>query len=239
MRPSHSRLRAPVLMLILGIGLAAAEAVGHGWHDAILIEVIAVVAAGGYFLVGGIYGSLGDERQQMVRLRAQALAAQLTALAAVMGFLVQLARRDPNSHVSVLLSVRHRRHSPVSSGQSVSFEESPDEVIRNMGSVGLDLRRWADAGLLRIWAARPSAYGLETHLTILAGLIGEHEPTVAVLDRIAGLARQPGFPPVPARTWDASLNGAAADHELSGSCPWPTAQPRVTFRPGDSSESDT
>ena len=63
-------------MLILGTGLAAAEAVGHGWHDAIPIEVIAVVAAGGYFLVGGmdddigaIHGSLGDERQQMVRLR--------------------------------------------------------------------------------------------------------------------------------------------------------------------------
>jgi hypothetical protein len=102
MRPSHSRLRAPVLMLILGTGLAAAEAVGHGWHDAIPIEVIAVVTAGGYFLVGGmdndigaIYGSLGDERQQMVRLRAQALAAQLTALAAVIGFLIQLARRAP------------------------------------------------------------------------------------------------------------------------------------------------
>jgi hypothetical protein len=100
MRPSRGRLRVPVLMLILGTGLAAAEAVGPGWHDAIPVEAVAVVAAVGYFLVGGldndigaIYGSQGDERQQMVRLRAQALAAQVTILAVVIGFMVQIARR--------------------------------------------------------------------------------------------------------------------------------------------------
>ena len=73
----------------------------------------------------------------------------------------------------------------------VLFEESPDEVIRNMGSVGLDLRRWVEAGLLRIWAARPSAFGLETHLTILARLMDEQKPTIAVLDGIASLTHQP------------------------------------------------
>jgi len=73
----------------------------------------------------------------------------------------------------------------------VLFEESPDEVIRNMRSVGLDLAHWADAGLLRIWAARPSAFGLETHLTLLARMLDEHKPAVAVLDGITGLTRQP------------------------------------------------
>jgi len=73
----------------------------------------------------------------------------------------------------------------------VLFEESPDEVIRNMRSVGLDLEHWADAGLLRIWAARPSAFGLETHLTLLARLLDEHKPAIAVLDGITGLTRQP------------------------------------------------
>ena len=72
----------------------------------------------------------------------------------------------------------------------VLYEESGGEVIRNMGSVGLDLGRWVEAGLLRIWAARPSAFGLETHLTILARLLDEHDPAVAVLDGIASLARQ-------------------------------------------------
>ena len=73
----------------------------------------------------------------------------------------------------------------------VLFEESPDEVIRNMGSVGLDLGRWVEAGLLRIWAARPSAYGLETHLTILARLMDEQKPAIAVLDGITSLTHQP------------------------------------------------
>ncbi len=112
MRPIRSRLRVPVLMLILGTGLAAAEAFGHGWHDAIPIEVVTVVAAGGYFLVGGldndlgaIYGSRGDERQQMVRLRAQALTAQLTLLAVVIGFMVQIARRAPTWPFVVIAGV--------------------------------------------------------------------------------------------------------------------------------------
>ncbi len=69
----------------------------------------------------------------------------------------------------------------------VLFEESPDQYIRNMRSVGIELRRWVEAGLLRIWAARPSAYGLETHLAILARLTEEVAPSVAVLDGIAGL----------------------------------------------------
>jgi circadian clock protein KaiC len=70
----------------------------------------------------------------------------------------------------------------------VLLEESPDQVLRNMRSVGLDLRPWVEAGLLRIWAARPSAFGLETHLAILAGLIEDEKPSVAVLDGIASLS---------------------------------------------------
>jgi circadian clock protein KaiC len=67
----------------------------------------------------------------------------------------------------------------------VLFEESPAQVLRNMRSLGLDLQPWVDAGLLHIWAARPSAVGVETHLAILAGLIEEEAPTVVILDGIA------------------------------------------------------
>ena len=45
-----------------------------------------------------------------------------------------------------------------------AFEEAPDQIVRNMRSVGLDLAAWVDAGLLRIVAARPAIFGLETHL---------------------------------------------------------------------------
>jgi circadian clock protein KaiC len=70
----------------------------------------------------------------------------------------------------------------------VLFDESPDQVLRNMRSIGLDLQRWVEAGRLRIWAARPSAFGPETHLAVLGQLIEEEPPSVAVLDGIAGLA---------------------------------------------------
>jgi circadian clock protein KaiC len=70
----------------------------------------------------------------------------------------------------------------------VLFEESPAQVLRNMRSIGLDLRPWTDAGLLHIWPARPSAFGLETHLAQLVQLLDEVTPTVTVLDGIASFA---------------------------------------------------
>jgi circadian clock protein KaiC len=70
----------------------------------------------------------------------------------------------------------------------VLLEESPEQVLRNMRSLGLDLKPWIEAGLLRIWAARPSTTGLETHLAILAELIEEKTPSVAVIDGIATMS---------------------------------------------------
>jgi hypothetical protein len=111
-RPARGRLRVPVVMLIGGTGLAVAEAVGYGWHDAIPIEAVAVVAAIGYFLVGGlnndigaIYGQQGDERQDMARLRAQALAAQVSMLAVLIGFMVQIARHASTWPFAVIAGV--------------------------------------------------------------------------------------------------------------------------------------
>ncbi len=71
----------------------------------------------------------------------------------------------------------------------VSFEESPQQLIRNMGSVGIDLGRWVEAGLLQMWSERASAYGLESHLVALERMLVESEPTVVVLDAIASLGR--------------------------------------------------
>jgi len=69
----------------------------------------------------------------------------------------------------------------------ILFEESPDEVVPNMRSVGLDLRRWAEAGLLRMWAVRAAEFGLDNHLAMVSGLVAEHAPTVAVIDGIGSL----------------------------------------------------
>ena len=55
----------------------------------------------------------------------------------------------------------------------VSYEESPAQLLRNPRSIGLDLVRWVDAGLLRRWAVRPTAYGLEEQLVALHRLLDE------------------------------------------------------------------
>jgi circadian clock protein KaiC len=69
----------------------------------------------------------------------------------------------------------------------ILFEESPEEVIRNVGSVGVDLRRWVEAGLLRVWAVRSAEFGLDNHLAMVSGLVADHAPAVAVVDGIGSL----------------------------------------------------
>jgi circadian clock protein KaiC len=66
-----------------------------------------------------------------------------------------------------------------------AFEESPEQIMRNMGSIGLDLRRWVDAGLLQFHAARPTSAGLEHHLATMVKVIGEVKPSVVILDPIS------------------------------------------------------
>nr|WP_294503708.1 circadian clock protein KaiC [uncultured Rhodopila sp.] len=65
------------------------------------------------------------------------------------------------------------------------FEEGAEEICRNVLSVGIDLRRWADAGLLRFEAARPSLYGLEMHLARMQRDVAEFQPSVVVVDPIS------------------------------------------------------
>lgn len=74
----------------------------------------------------------------------------------------------------------------------LSFEESPAQLIRNMGSVGMDLQHWVDAGLLTIAAQRSTSHGLEDHLGRLERLLEEVQPRVAAVDAMASVARVGG-----------------------------------------------
>jgi circadian clock protein KaiC len=65
------------------------------------------------------------------------------------------------------------------------FEESPDQVVRNMRSVGIDLNRPRQAGLLRFEATRPSVYGFEMHLTRMNRDIEQVCPSILVVDPIS------------------------------------------------------
>ncbi len=70
-----------------------------------------------------------------------------------------------------------------------AFEESEAEIVRNMASVGMDLRRWVDAGLLRFHCFRPTLLGLEAHLFAMQKLVGEFDPAVIVQDPVSDLLR--------------------------------------------------
>jgi len=69
----------------------------------------------------------------------------------------------------------------------ITFEESPDQIIRNMRSIGIDLAPFVRKGLLRIHADRPTAYGLEMHLVTIHKIVNEFQPDVVVLDPINSL----------------------------------------------------
>lgn len=65
-----------------------------------------------------------------------------------------------------------------------AFEESQEQIIRNMRSVGIELEKFAKKGLLKFHNARPSAWGLEVHLAVIHKVISEFEPSVVVVDPI-------------------------------------------------------
>ncbi len=65
-----------------------------------------------------------------------------------------------------------------------TFEESPEQLVRNMRSIGVDLVPWVKKGRLQFHATRPTHCGLETHLTTSIKLIETFAPAVVVLDPI-------------------------------------------------------
>ncbi len=65
-----------------------------------------------------------------------------------------------------------------------AFEESQAQIIRNMGSIGLDLAQWVERGTLQFQAARPTLTGLETHLTMIHRGVERFRPAAVILDPI-------------------------------------------------------
>ena len=70
----------------------------------------------------------------------------------------------------------------------LSFEESPDQIIRNMGSIGFDLGKWAKKGLMKFRSVRPTMFGLETHLVSIHKLVEDFKPTAVVVDPVTNLS---------------------------------------------------
>jgi len=67
----------------------------------------------------------------------------------------------------------------------LAFEESPAQLMRNMGTIGLDLAPHVKKGMLRIHASRPTLYGLEMHLVQVHKMVSEFEPRAVIVDPIS------------------------------------------------------
>lgn len=68
-----------------------------------------------------------------------------------------------------------------------AFEESPQQLVRNMKSIGIDLDKHIKNGYLEIHSSRPSLNGLELHLLTLRKMIKEFKPTTVIIDPISNL----------------------------------------------------
>lgn len=68
-----------------------------------------------------------------------------------------------------------------------AFEESPNQIIRNMNSIGLKLKPYVKSGLLNFYYARPTLQNLELHFFAIKKLIKEKRPAVVILDPITNL----------------------------------------------------
>ena len=64
------------------------------------------------------------------------------------------------------------------------FEESPNQLMRNMLSIGIKLEPWVKKGLLQFQATRPTLYGLEMHLAATHKAVNAFKPDIVILDPI-------------------------------------------------------
>ncbi len=69
-----------------------------------------------------------------------------------------------------------------------TFEESANQIMRNMRTIGLDLAPFVEQDLLRFHAARPSHLGLEMHLATMLRAIHGFDPQTVVVDPLSSFA---------------------------------------------------
>jgi circadian clock protein KaiC len=74
-----------------------------------------------------------------------------------------------------------------------AFEESVDQIIRNLNSINIRLEPWIKKDLLQFHAWRPSAYGLEMHLLRMHNFIEAFKPDAVIVDPITNFINISNF----------------------------------------------
>ena len=71
----------------------------------------------------------------------------------------------------------------------VSFDESAQQIMRNLSSVGIQLRTQVESGRLRMYSARTEGISAEEHLIKINSLIREDRPQCMVIDPLTAIAK--------------------------------------------------
>lgn len=94
----NPRLVAPAVTVVLGSAIALGAWIGAGWGAALAVELVTVIGACGYYLLGGrdsdvgaLFGSRPDERQASIGMRATALTGNVMILVAIGGVIIATA----------------------------------------------------------------------------------------------------------------------------------------------------
>jgi hypothetical protein len=92
------RILVPAVMAIGGTAIAVGLWIGNGWRAALGVELLTVVAACGYLVLGGrdtdfgaMIASKPDERQASIGMRAAALSGVTLCIAALGGVVIATA----------------------------------------------------------------------------------------------------------------------------------------------------
>jgi len=68
-----------------------------------------------------------------------------------------------------------------------AFEEAPNQVMRNMTSIGISLEPLVKSGMLHFYYSRPTLQNLELHFIAIRKIISEIKPSVVIIDPITNL----------------------------------------------------
>jgi len=69
----------------------------------------------------------------------------------------------------------------------LASEESQNQIIRNGRSIGIELAKWVNKGLLHFHSTRPTFYGLEMHLVAIHKIVRDMDPRVVIFDPVSNL----------------------------------------------------
>jgi circadian clock protein KaiC len=75
----------------------------------------------------------------------------------------------------------------------VSFDEGADAIVRNLSSVGVQLKAYVKSGVLRMYSGRTEASSPDEHLIALLSLVREHQPRCMVVDPLSAMAKVGGL----------------------------------------------